>query len=261
MAQSVYQHHFLHRLFLTFALAGLIGPAVGWGQCPVPCPTIQAIMVNPCGSSQANDEYVLINSGGGFNIGLIQFDFDDNNNNFGPQNNDINYNMDNDPLNPTPCGLQPGDPSVIGGCSNVIPVGPGDFVPANSLIVLQTSSNPTTVHDFSSICGSGQCIYVVSNACERTAGAFSNTSGFDLVGYQLLISGCPLCTSGVVYDKAAANTAGAGSYVNGIGVVMSNPSCAAPPATASPPPTPNLTPLGPFCQTEAYAVLYAAQAP
>lgn len=147
-------------------------PMVGWGQCP----TVMGILVDACGTEALN-EFVIIHSGGGFNTSDLQFSFDDGNNTFagspGTNNNDINIDIDNSPLSPV-CGLQAGNTSLIGGCSNVISVGPGFDIPANSFLVLQTSAGASSPYNFASICGAGGCVYVIQNTCTRLIGGFTN---------------------------------------------------------------------------------------
>ena len=138
------------------------------------CPQIEAIMIDACGPESVN-EFVIIHSGGGFNTADIQLDFDQNNNILGPNNNDINIDNGNWPANPTPCGLITGNTGAFTGCSNLIAVGPGVNIPPNSIVVLQTSAGSSPgLYNFASICGGGQCVYVISSSCVRTAGAFTN---------------------------------------------------------------------------------------
>ncbi|HHB79486.1 MAG TPA: hypothetical protein ENK85_09675, partial [Saprospiraceae bacterium] len=138
------------------------------------CPTVEAIMVNACGS-EGPDEFILVHSGSvGFNTSDLQFDFDHNNNNFGQQNNDIHIDNGNNPSDPTPCSFVPGDASIISGCSNVISVGLNTFIPPNSILIVQTGNSASYVYDYSSLCGSNECVYVIKNSCDRTSGAFTN---------------------------------------------------------------------------------------
>ncbi len=146
------------------------------------CPTIAAIAVNACGTEQ-NNEYVVINSGGGFFVSDLQFDYDASNNAGGAANSDIN-------IGATPCGLQVGNPSMIMGCNNVLPVGPGFFIPANSYVILETSSATNTVYDFTAVCGTQQCVYVIQSSCARTLGAFTDTGAGTRTQILKLISGC-----------------------------------------------------------------------
>lgn len=132
------------------------------------CPSIEAIMVDACGTEHLN-EFVIISSGdNGFEINDLQFGFNSTNTN-GATNSNINDGF-------TSCGLTEGNLSAFEGCNNLIALGPGDDVPENSYLILQTSNNPNTIYDLSDLCGNDACIYVVSNDCTRTIGAFTNKS-------------------------------------------------------------------------------------
>jgi len=181
-------------------------------------------MVDACGTEQSN-EFVIINSGGGFMVSDLQIDFDINNNIVGPENNDIN-------INANPCGLQAGNPSTIGGCSNIIPVGPGASIPANAFVVLQTSAGASTQYDFSGACATQQCIYVIQSTCARSAGAFSNAGGGTRTTVLSINGGC---SSSYTYDRTQLSNANGdyflppSSYGNG--------GCVAPPVSFGNPPT------------------------
>ncbi|HMR89999.1 MAG TPA: hypothetical protein PKD51_17675, partial [Saprospiraceae bacterium] len=156
-------------LILVFVL--LLHTLLLSGQCP----EVEAVMIDACATEQSN-EFVIINSGGGFNTNNIIVDIDANNNIINSANNDINTDMDNQPG--SPCGLVNGNISNFSGCSNLISIGPGFNVPANSIVILQMSSaSQASVYDFSNLCGLGECVYVIANSCARSAGAFSNNTG------------------------------------------------------------------------------------
>ncbi len=125
-------------------------------------------MVDACGTEPLN-EFVIISTGDGFAINNLQFGFNPTNTSGGASNGNINDSFNS-------CGLIPGNPNVYTGCDTVIPLGPGDVVPANSYLILQTSNGANATYDFSDLCVEGACIYVVSNACTRTSGAFTNKS-------------------------------------------------------------------------------------
>ena len=112
-------------------------------------------MVDACGTEQVN-EFVIINSGGGFNTSDLQLDFDQSNNAFTAADNDINIDNGNWPTNPTPCGITTGNPSAHSGCTNLIAVRAGVNIPPNAKVVFQISSSSTnSLYNFSSLCGSG----------------------------------------------------------------------------------------------------------
>jgi len=152
---------------VLLTLPFIIGITNLYSQCTV-CPQLEMIMVDACpGGAEFENEFVVISSGSGFNSSNLQLDIP--NNTTGGPNNDIN-------LGGAPCGLQLGDNSLVTGCPNVIPVGPGFDIPSNSLVVLQISGNPNNPYDFSAMCGSGECVYVIRNSCIRSSGAFANSA-------------------------------------------------------------------------------------
>ncbi len=187
------------------------------------CPSILAIMVDACGTESLN-EFVIIYSGNGFNTSNLQFDFDPNNNFAGAVNNDIN-------IGASPCGLISGNAAMIGGCPNVTVIGAGFDVPPNSIVVLQTSNGSNQAYDFSSVCGMGQCIYVISSSCTRTAGAFTN-AGPGIRTQTLSIAGCP-CSETLSYDRALLSDNNGDFIFAG---APGNNGCTAPPAFAAFPP-------------------------
>lgn len=203
------------------------------------CPTVEAMMVDACNVEEWN-EFVIINSGGGFNTNNISVDFDVANNGCaspGSQaNNDINVNFNNCASNPNPCGLTNGNISAFSGCSNLISIGPGFMVPPNSIVILQLSSSSNIIgaYNMSSLCGAGQCVYVISSSCTRSSGALSNQPSTGLRNTTFDFGGG--CSQTVTYDTDApgfTNTNGwyfipsSSSFVN-IG-------CVAPPGLVAPP--------------------------
>lgn len=202
------------------------------------CPEVEAIMVNACETEHLN-EFIIIHSGGGFNVDDIKIDFYFSNNTGGNQNNDIN-------INPDSCGLSTGIVSVYTGCSNVIAVGPGFSVPANAILVVQTSGGANANYNFSSLCGDGECIYVIASSCTRTIGAFSNsfsgtrTTIFSIEGQN--------CTQTIVINgDNLPNTNG--DYYLPLEDEYGNNGCAVPPTSpATDPVAPTFTNLGPYCQ-------------
>ncbi|GJM31555.1 MAG: hypothetical protein DHS20C18_05560 [Saprospiraceae bacterium] len=193
------------------------------------CPTIQAILVDACGTEQ-NNEFVVINSGGGFNTSDLQLSFDASNN-IGNPNNDINIDIDN--MGGTPCGLQPGNAAMISSCPNVVSVGPGVDIPANSTIVLLTSSGANLPTDFSAVCGGGECIYVIQSTCFRVVGGFTNSA---VAGSRetILALSSGGCFNSYVYNLASL-IGGGGAYFIPPGTYGNN-GCDAPPVSAGPVP-------------------------
>jgi len=183
-------------LYLKF-LAAFAIPALMVAQCP----TVESFIVDACGKER-QDEFVVIHSGEkGFNVGDLQLDFDSNNNNFGSLNNDIHIDNGNNSTDPTPCSLVPGNVSLLGGCSYLIAVGDGDFVPPNSILIVQIGNTASYTYDFTALCSLGVCIYVSKNSCDRTSGAFSNF-GTGSRTLKMSLSDGSGCSETCTYDRS-----------------------------------------------------------
>jgi hypothetical protein len=166
-------------------------------------PTIKTIMVNSCGTEQDN-EFLIIHSGAhGFNINDLQVDFDNSSNTGGTQNNDIN-------IGTSSCGWLTGNTSMFAGCPSMVVAGPGTFIPANSYVVIQTSSlaSSSSLYDFSAFCGVSQPVYVVRNACARSVQAFANTGGSVVHSTSISLNGSCL-NSADIQLNALSNSNGA----------------------------------------------------
>jgi len=136
---------------------------------PGGCPSIEVIFIDACGPGpEALNEFMVIGSGAGFSVDDLSVTFDMNNIFGGAGNGNINDGGI--------CSWTQGDASFFSGCSSLISVGPGDYIPPNSAVIIQTSDEnfATTVYDISSMCGVSECLYVLSNSCDRNVGAFSN---------------------------------------------------------------------------------------
>ncbi|MBK8921482.1 MAG: gliding motility-associated C-terminal domain-containing protein [Saprospirales bacterium] len=215
------------------------------------CPQIEAIMIDACGPESVN-EFVIIHSGGGFNTADIQLDFDQNNNILGPNNNDINIDNGNWPANPTPCGLITGNTGAFTGCSNLIAVGPGVNIPPNSIVVLQTSAGSSPgLYNFASICGGGQCVYVISSSCVRTAGAFTNGTSSGTRTTNFYIAGS--CGQTITYDLGATG-GGNGAYFLPLSGAYGNAGCTAPPITSPAPFPPTINPIANVSVCDSYTL-------
>lgn len=137
---------------------------------PGGCPTIEVIYIDACGpGAEALNEFMVIGSGAGFAVDDLSVTFDVNNTFGSAGNGNINIGG--------VCGWFDGDVSLFSGCGSLISVGPGDYIPPNSAVIIQTSRFGTTTYDVSSMCGISECIYVLSNSCDRNVGAFSNCGG------------------------------------------------------------------------------------
>jgi len=185
-------------------------------------PRVGSILVDGCGSGpngETHSEYVIIESGGGLYIDNFVTTLDDTND--GPPVNLLSPGTSG-------CPWAEGYTSDVTGCSNVIGVGPGDFVPANSILVVQMSSDYSYTINASSLCGSDNCIYVVRSNCNRTGfGAFTNNAtnspGLRTTEFDF---GCPTSSVTVIYDTD--DISGAGTYVEGDGSIGSVPCAAIP---------------------------------
>ena len=127
------------------------------------CMELLYIMANPSGNDIEN-EFVVFNSGGGFEANQIILDFDEMVNNIDQQNDDIGFNT---------CSISKPNYSLPG-CPDAQPLGTGDYIPQNSIIVVFTSSDAQPSYDFSKFCDLGAPIFYTQNSCERTIEAFPN---------------------------------------------------------------------------------------
>ncbi len=202
------------------------------------CPTVQAVMIDACGPESFN-EFIIIHSGGGFNTANLQVDYDVNNNIIVQANNDINTNMDNWPADPTPCGLTTGNIGAYTGCPNLIAVGSGANIPANAIVVLQTSAGSTNgLYNFAALCSAGQCVFVISSSCVRTAGAFTNFGAGTRITTISFGAGCD---DSFTYDRSSLSNAN-GDYFLPVSGAYGNGGCTVPPSPPAPAP-PNIDPI------------------
>lgn len=169
------------RTLLLLCWAALLFPAVSAGQCLTP----ELALINSCidhpnpnGSGTRVESELLVVSTGIAPVPVAEIGFDLPNNSFGAVNADVGINISGAPLG---CTFK--EPSIVGlpGCGNVIPLGPLDTIPPNSLVVFITTGTTQTIDltdvDFSNVCPLGESIYALQNACERTSGAFANGPG------------------------------------------------------------------------------------
>ena len=189
------------------------------------CPTIESILIDACGDEGAN-EFILLNTGGGFNTSDLQIDFAPGNNTGGNVNKDIN-------IGPNPCSFVPGDASLIDNCSDVISVGLGVDLPANSILIIQTGNAANTHYDFSALCGTVQCVYVIKNSCDRIIGGFTNGGSGTRTTHILLSDGSG-CDNAYTYDRSQLSGTDGDYYAPSLGT-YGNDGCVSTPI--SPPPT------------------------
>jgi hypothetical protein len=218
-AKNRFMKKCFYRLHLLITLGGafLLMPGWGWAQCP----TLQAIMVDGCGAPEVNGEFVIVNSGGGFNVNNLGLDV--------PPNTTAT-DADMGIAGTCPWGFPTG--VTLPGCANVVLVGPGQSVPPNVLVVIFTSSGANGMqYDFSTLCSSGQTIYVMRNSCSRTAGAFVNyMAGVHIRTVSLITSSG--CNSTINYNAGSLPGIGDGDfYMEGVPPTYGNNGCVAPPVT------------------------------
>ncbi|GJM33959.1 MAG: hypothetical protein DHS20C18_29600 [Saprospiraceae bacterium] len=189
-------------------------------------------MIDACGNESFN-EFLIIDSGNsGFNTDDFFLNFDINRNVNGPENNDVNTNVDNWPADQTPCGVTFGNPGVITGCSNVISIGANFDVPPNVWVVFQISNGADEPYDFSSICGTGECIYVLANSCTRSGGGLSNATGAAPRSTEVgLTSGC---SNIYTHDRTLLTQAEGAYWIPATDTYGVN-TCGAPPIGTAPP--------------------------
>jgi gliding motility-associated-like protein len=130
---------------------------------------------NPNGSNLEVESEILVLRSGSVSVPVDEIGIDLPFNGFGAVNADIGVDSIGDALG---CSWQ--DPTVVDlpGCPSAILLGPGGLIPPNSVVVVFLTGTTVTgdvpVTDFSNLCEAGAPIYVLQNACERTAGAFAN---------------------------------------------------------------------------------------
>ncbi len=78
------------------------------------------------------------------------------------------------------CGWAEGDTSRFQGC-NFRSLGPGEFLPASSFLVIQMTANPSDNHWVGRDCENLQSTYVIKNSCTRTEDAFPDIPWQDSV--------------------------------------------------------------------------------
>jgi hypothetical protein len=235
------------KFYLFFSLSALLAYHTPLnGQCP----TIEAIMVNGCAPFESDGEFMILNSQGtGINVSDLTINF---------YSNTTDVNGDIGPAEVCQFMTPPLNADLTG-CPNVIPVGPGDFIPPNSLVVVMTSSGgDASVYDWTPLCGGGETVYLLQNDCDRTAGAFkdSNAPGEDRTTEILL----PGCSDELTYEPDL-NSGNNGDYILPCvpsptcpdGVTYHNDGCVAPDIDI--PCTPNdFNPVANVTECDAYTL-------
>ena len=188
---------------------------------PGGCPNLEAIYINACdpGAERLN-EFVVVASGSGFLVDNFSFNFDPGNIGGSVTNGNINVGGI--------CTWIDGDASLFTGCSSVISAGLGDYIPPNSLVIVQASSFSSSSYDISGLCGLSECIYVISNSCDRVNAAFKNYEAANSTTRTNSIAlncGCADQITYTVNDPGFAPFSGDGSYVLSDGTTFGNNGC------------------------------------
>lgn len=212
-----------------FCLCILVGLSLlTGGSLYAQCPSLKAIMVDPC-NDDINNEFIIIHSGSGFNTRDLQISFDAANNIIGPENNDINVNLDNLP-NTRACRFQPGNANLVLNCPNVRVVSQDEEIPPNAVVIIQMSGGANEAYDFSFLCGSGECVYVLQNDCVRSVEAFRNkASGSETLRIALRNT---LCDEPTLYNRSLLDKGNGDFYAPDGNTLYGNRACnlATPPA-------------------------------
>jgi len=170
-----------YRSALTSLLICTLSVSGVFAQCLTP----ELAMLNSCiehpnpnGSGLLVESELLVLRSGLAEIGVSDIGFNLPFNGFGGSNADIGFDNDGTFLG---CNLKTPTVTRLPGCPNALPLGPGDVIPPNSLVVLFingiTTSADVMMTDFSNMCADGQEVYILQNECDRTAGAFANGPG------------------------------------------------------------------------------------
>ncbi len=166
----------------------------------VTCPTTLFIFVDDCPGGQPggqeDNEFLTIWSGSGFNVSDMNLDFDANNN-FGAGNDDVGFGA---------CDWQVPSATVTSslatGCpaATIVPVGPGDVVPAGVPVLVFASAGMNYSYNWGSLCPLAPTIYVMQNGCDRSIGGFSNATAS---GLRTTVLGLDCgCSNSTTYNTA-----------------------------------------------------------
>ncbi|MCB9034787.1 MAG: gliding motility-associated C-terminal domain-containing protein [Chitinophagales bacterium] len=166
------------------------------------CVSILGIFINACNSNglteQAN-EYMLLSSGNGFAVNDLGIDF--NSEGMNGADADINYNGSACQFGVVASSLM--DSLRIGSCnpSNLIAANPGDFIPADALVIVFTGAGEKFPYNFSGLCDLGKPIYVLQNACLRSRGAFANAGSCSSSLYRTTGIHTQNCNDELTYNR------------------------------------------------------------
>ncbi|MGK0315747.1 MAG: gliding motility-associated-like protein [Saprospiraceae bacterium] len=192
------------------------------------CPEIEALFIDVCNDladSEDDNEFMVVSSGSGFNVDNFSLTFP--NPAFASPDAGINTG--------DMCNWTDGDLSLISGCgSEIIAAGPGDFIPANSIVIIQTSTTGTITYDVSPLCGLGDCIYVLQNSCDRISAGFKNCDASGGTRTVTINLSCG-CSNVLTYDISNICSGGGGGTYYTKGGVVGNDGCTTAPTIPAPP--------------------------
>ncbi len=180
-------------------------PKLTQQSCPTVCPDLLMIMMNSCDGSGAeqDNEFFIFSSGSGFYASDMQFKINPGTNDNTPTDKSIN-------IGSGACQIQKPSNAFMtslrkDACSNLnlFAAGPGDFIPADALVIFYMSSNVTIDYDLTTLCESGYNVYVMQNSCKRTMGAFTNstTATNSYRENFLTFKNCTKCTDSLNYNR------------------------------------------------------------
>lgn len=180
-------------------------PELTQQSCPTVCPDLLMLMMNSCDGSGAeqDNEFFIFSSGSGFYASDMQFKINPGTNDNTPTDKSIN-------IGSGACQIQKPSNAFMtslrkDACSNLnlFAAGPGDFIPADALVIFYMSSNVTIDYDLTTLCESGYNVYVMQNSCKRTMGAFTNstTATNSYRENFLTFKNCTKCTDSLNYNR------------------------------------------------------------
>ena len=199
-----------------------------------PCPFIGGALVDACASGsggEADNEFFVVASGGGFDINEFYIDLPPGNNTVPEVNGDLNIGGN--------CSWQTPDASLMtslnsGGCNGTfVPVSPGGSVPPGSIVLVFPSAGQTFTFDFSLFCAGGETAYILQSDCDRAIGALSNASSSGTRTYTV---GLSCCSTMWTYDTDDLSSSD-GAFINLDAAgnnVYSNNGCSSPPIESFP---------------------------
>ena len=156
------------------------------------------------GNAQDRSEYVIISSGSGLEINDLYMDMNANCGTGCPLDcMDDTYGQGN-------CKWSVGDISLFEGCGNIQAVGPGDFIPPNSYLIVVLDDEGFGRRNLEALCSEEGCVYVLGNECDRCMDAFSDdiNSTYSIYGshYMSSLNYTPQENSSYVLDNGMQGT-------------------------------------------------------